>query len=160
MRRSRGVWSVAALVVVAAAAALTTFGRNADQAHADAVVQRSIVINAGAADGTDRVTLAPPSQASEADALTSEQALADFRNADPEFVEPDTLSAQLGLYTSASGPDSYRFRDQLAWGYSWQTMCPPSPNPAEAKAEPSQCTAWVFVDAHSGAMLEGTFQPA
>lgn len=157
MKRSKGLWSVAALVAVVATATLT-LGRSGSQARADTEVQQSIVINEGAADGTDRVTFAPPSQ-SEGDVMTSDQALADFSEADPQFVEPDSATAELGLYTSASGPDSYRFRDQLAWGYSWLTTCPASPNPAEANAEPSQCTAWIFLDAHSGEMLEGTFQP-
>jgi dipeptidyl aminopeptidase/acylaminoacyl peptidase len=117
----------------------------------------TLVIMAGA----DGVTFAPPPAGSGAGALTAEQALAAFEKVDAEFVEAPDITSQLGVYTSAVGNGIYRFKDRLAWGYSWRA-CPPPPliGPGQALPGPmsSPCVEWLFLDAHSGEMLEAVFQ--
>jgi hypothetical protein len=103
----------------------------------------------------NQTQFAPPSE-TDAPALTAAEALERFREIAPGFRLPPDIRAQLGRYTAAT-----RFRDRLAWGFSWhecmtarssrgrQPFTPPPNDP---------CTFWLFLDADTGEMLEAFSQ--
>jgi hypothetical protein len=92
--------------------------------------------------------------------LTAEEAIAAFEAVNAEFQLPADSTAQLGFYTAAVGDGTYRYQDRLAWGISWHECAvaiggdigpPPTP-------DLSACTAWLFLDANTGEMLEAAWQ--
>ena len=104
---------------------------------------------------------APPSE-TDVPALTAAEALERFKEIVPGFRLLPDIRVQLGRYTAATGaPGIYRFRDRLAWGFSWherksarssrgtRPFTPPPNDP---------CTFWLFRDADTGEMLEGFYQ--
>jgi hypothetical protein len=99
-------------------------------------------------------TFAPPGEAQAK--LTSSEAVAAFEVVDAEFTLPTDSISQLGYYTAAVGDGTYRFKDQLAWGYRWH-QCAVAAHEVSADTY-MPCTAWLFLDANSGEMLELTWQ--
>jgi hypothetical protein len=99
-------------------------------------------------------SFAPPGDAQPK--LTWSEAVAAFQVVDPVFKLPADATAQLGLYTAAVGDGTYRYKDRLAWGLSWhQCAAPRHELPADTVVS---CTAWLFLDANTGAMLEAEWQ--
>jgi Tol biopolymer transport system component len=88
--------------------------------------------------------------------LTSEEAVDIFKAVDPEFDPPEDLAAQLGFYTAPVGDGTYRFNHRLAWGYSWHECAIPEHPVSPGTVLP--CIRWLFLDANTGEMLEGTWQ--
>ena len=73
-----------------------------------------------------------------------------------ELKLQDAADVELGYYTAAVGDGSYRFKDRLAWGYSWHECgdyAHDIPYPTKAP-----CTFWLFLDANTGEMLEEGWQ--
>jgi hypothetical protein len=104
--------------------------------------------------GIDTETFAPPGDANPE--ISADDALAQFvSRAGGNF--PDDMTQQLGLYTAAVGDGTYRYQDQLAWGYSFPTGCAYAHDPGPSA--PTRCVFWLFLDANTGEMLEGLFQP-
>jgi hypothetical protein len=99
-------------------------------------------------------TFAPPGEAQAK--LTSSEAVAAFEAVDTEFTLPTDAISQLGLYTAAVGDGTYRFKDQLAWGYRWHQCAVAMHEVPTGTYTP--CTAWLFLDANTGEMLELTWQ--
>ncbi len=132
---------------------------------ASAAVEQTIVIAGDPTGDGDWITFAPPKPGSLDGVITSDEARAVYEKANPDFHPPADVTAQLGLYTAASGGDTYRYQDVLAWGYSWKG-CPPPPAPipvADASPAPTAlstetCVSWQFLDAHTGEQLEGVNQ--
>ena len=136
-------------------------------------VTNTVVVNV--ASGS---TFAPaPTGASPA--LTAEQAWADYVNvAGGSTSIPSAANIQLGLVTWPSGPadapsaDSetisngvaYLALNELAYGYSEPSPCPPQNNiaaPGESSAASSSsgsCIDWLFVDANTGQQIMETWQ--
>jgi hypothetical protein len=93
--------------------------------------------------------LAPPGDAKPK--LTAAEAIAAFEAVDTVFALPSDATYRLGFYSA--GP---RFDHRLAWGYSWyECEAPRHEVPAGTKLS---CTAWLFLDANTGEMLESTWQ--
>jgi hypothetical protein len=113
----------------------------------------AVVINPGKYN--DPILFDPPGDAQPQ--LTSAEALAIFKAADPEFnPQQEELTAHLGFYTAAVGDGTYRFKHRLAWGYSvhWCAVYQHPVSPGTVVP----CTFWLFLDANTGEMLEGTWQ--
>jgi hypothetical protein len=89
--------------------------------------------------------------------LTSSEAMAIFEQADPEFNPSAEPVAQLGLYTAYVANGTYRFKDALAWGFTWH-QCAPTYGMAPPVGAVVSCTAWLFLDANTGEMFELTWQ--
>ena len=93
--------------------------------------------------------------------LAADEALAAFERRDSAFEPAEDTSAQLGAFASGGGEDTYRYREVLAWAYSWHACPPPPPiGPGQgvpASRAPSRCVAWLFLDAKTGDMLKGTY---
>jgi len=90
--------------------------------------------------------------------LTSSEAIAAFRAADPEFTGlPADATSFFGIYTAAVGDGTFRFHDRLAWGYTWH-RCVQSQAPFASAPTPAFCKQWLFLDANTGQMLEATWQ--
>ncbi len=145
--RPTRVIGVAAAVVGGTIALWMFVGRLGQPAPARAAIEETLVIREG-------VTFSPPESNTDA-AMTSDEALAAFKKVAPDYTAADDATALFGMYTAMSGPDSYRFRDQLAWGYHSESVCPPSPNPVDGEQKPAVCDDWLFLDATTGEMLEG-----
>jgi hypothetical protein len=90
--------------------------------------------------------------------LTASEALDAFAATDPEFTDSlsDALAIELGYYTAPVGDGTYRWKDQLAWGYSWDRV-EPNPGLVQPTYAPSH-TFWLFLDANTGHMLEALWQ--
>jgi hypothetical protein len=119
------------------------------------LVQQTIVIWQG---GGERTVFEPPPDGSAERALTSWDALAAYHQVNPGDTETNDSTAQLGLFTSASG----LFTERLAWGYSSETGCPTPPNHPYHGASQSplgNCISWLFLDATTGEMLEALYEP-
>jgi hypothetical protein len=105
----------------------------------------------------NRITFSP--SGNQVPNLTEAEAIAKF-TASPDVHLPDDLTVQLGLYTAAVGDGTYRFKDELAWGISWNTCMSviggdiASPSPLDKVP----CTRWLFLDANTGEMLESEWQ--
>ena len=86
--------------------------------------------------------------------------MARFRAVVRGFTPPPDVTARLGRYTAATGvPGIYRFRDRLAWGYSWHECGLSMGNPRHLNPPvDTVCITWLFLDADTGEMLEGTNQ--
>lgn len=90
--------------------------------------------------------------------------LAAYRTADHGSLPPSDSSTLLGYLTlplGAGSPDGYTARHQLVYAYTW-SQCQPATGPfrTDSATEPSsrsQCTAWMFVDATTGAMVDETW---
>jgi hypothetical protein len=102
----------------------------------------------------NELSFAPPGNATPT--LTSDEAIKSFQNVNPEFQLPDEATVALGLYSAAVGDGTYRYKDRLAWGYSWQQCARPRAQPSPDTVIP--CTLWLFLDANTGEMLEATWQ--
>jgi hypothetical protein len=149
------VGASAAIVILVGAALAAWLVTSRQQVHAAVSEVRTI---------DPSTTFEPPadSDLADDDVLSDTDALNVFEKANPDFVERDDVAARLGLFTAKSGEDSYRYDHVLAWGYSWKECPPPPPLPpgyeSVPSAEPSPCVAWLFLDAKSGAMLEGLYE--
>jgi hypothetical protein len=93
--------------------------------------------------------------------LAADEALAAFERRNSAFKPADDISAQLGAFTSGGGEGTYRYQGVLAWAFSWHACPPPPPigpgDDVPASPTPSRCVAWLFLDAKTGEMLEGTY---
>ena len=146
MRRIAG-WGVALLLLGTGCAATTLSGRSAVVPTATGTI--TIDPNTG-----ETFVLAPDAPAK----LTASEAMDAFLTKDPEFTLQlsDTLAIDLGYYTAPVGNGTYRFKDRLAWGYSWHR--PESFSQSLPPDFPSSDTFWLFLDADTGQMLEGLWQ--
>jgi hypothetical protein len=72
------------------------------------------------------------------------------------------LTAQLGILTVASGPDSQSdvSHSELVWSFKGVDFCLASRNPNHAdQMEPAaKCERWIFLDALTGEHLDETDQ--
>jgi hypothetical protein len=136
----------------------TSTSPSVNEIPSNEIVQQTIVIQPGYG-ASGPTVLSPPPADSIDQALTADQALQAFRVVDPQYTAADGATALLGSYTAPSGPDAYRFQDRLAWSYKTTLACPPSPNPFEPQSPPADCTAWLFLDARTGKMLEAMDVP-
>ena len=79
---------------------------------------------------------------------------------------PPGASVQLGRLTlplGARAPGQYTAKDQLVYAYTW-AQCGPNVTPVTTNGTPSatptdpaSCTAWLFVDASTGQMVDQTW---
>lgn len=91
--------------------------------------------------------------------LTASQAVAAFEQLDPDFNPPDDATYTYGYYTARIDSSEYRFQNAAAWGISYH-LCAPLHNPrANSDNTKIPCTRWVFLDAHTGALLEAAWAP-
>lgn len=90
--------------------------------------------------------------------LTSSQAMDAFLAQDPLFTLKlaDAIAVDLGYYTAPVGNGTYRFKDRLAWGYSWHR--PEEFMHSVPPDTPRSNTFWLFLDANTGQMLESEWQ--
>jgi hypothetical protein len=102
----------------------------------------------------DTFVLAPDAPAK----LAASEALAVYAKHNPEFTDSlsNALGVDLGYYTAPVGDGTYRWKDQLAWGYSWDRV-EPNPGLVQPSSPPSH-SFWLFIDANTGKMLEATWQ--
>jgi len=175
LRRRRRIYYLAAVIVLLATGFFIV-RRAVVSAHAVTVspVKDTIVVNA--ASGS---TFAPaPTGASPA--LTAERAWADYvKVAGGSTSIPSVANVQLGFVTWPSGladaPNAgsetisngvaYLALNELAYGYSEPSPCPPQNNiatPGESSAASSSssgsCIDWLFVDANTGQQIMETWQ--
>lgn len=113
---------------------------------------------------SDSIRFAPPSAGSEAHDLSSEEALAAYRAVNKEFHPASEMTSRLGLFTNSDyvrSDGTHPYRNRLAWGYSWRSVCPLPPiGPGQSppSPDPAGCIAWLFLDAKTGKMLVGLYQ--
>ncbi|HJP66184.1 MAG TPA: hypothetical protein VKA30_07770 [Actinomycetota bacterium] len=106
-----------------------------------------------------------PASGGESPNLTAQQAIEVFQAKSPEFDPPKDAAYELGYYTAAVGNgEDYRYQDRLVWAIRWD-WCPIYMPPPNVKAIPTRdpndpCRFWLFLDANTGEMLEGTWQQA
>lgn len=98
----------------------------------------------------DRMQFAPPPPGVQP-ALTSSEALTASG-----LEAPSNATVQLGSYTAAAGEGTYRWQNQLAWGFSWPQCAPLQHDYGPETHVP--CTLWLFIDADTGQMLEQAWQ--
>jgi hypothetical protein len=104
--------------------------------------------------GLNTFALAPDGPAK----LTSTQAFDAFLAEHPSFAFKlsDATSVQLGYLTAAVGDGTYSWKDQLAWGFTWDRSeifahsVPPD--------FPRSNTWWMFLDADTGSMLQSEWE--
>jgi len=127
----------------------------ATQIPPDQIVQRTILIHQGAADGSGRIVLSPPPEGDIDKALSAADALAEFKTVDPRYEAADGSTPLLGSYTTFGG----QYQDRFAWGYRSIGACPISPNPFDSQSPAGECANWLFLDARTGKMLEAVSEP-
>ena len=74
---------------------------------------------------------------------------------------PSVIRVRLGLLTLPTGPGGtgpYTARDYLTYGYSTPSACV-TMNPRVLLPRDARCIRWEFLDANTGAEIEGTLQP-
>ena len=91
--------------------------------------------------------------------LSASEAIARYENHNSDFALPSDAVSYLGYYSAAKGDGTYSYKDRLAWGFAWHECIAPQPNPRYTGPPIStSCSAWLFLDANSGRMLEETWQ--
>ena len=110
-----------------------------------------------------------------APALTADQAWAQYAQLNGwDTTIPSGVTVQLGLVSVPVGPatapgaaglptsngTAYVAHDDLAYGYSSPSACPPSTNPYVTQSPASSCLHWTFIDASTGRQIVETWQPA
>lgn len=108
-----------------------------------------------------------PDASGRAPQLTAGQAWADYQTSTSSAVTPLPADAQvyLGDLTIPVDPQdptanrSYRAKDAFAYGYELPDNCAPVvlPSGASSSAHPGLCTAWVFLNADTGKIIEVTY---
>jgi hypothetical protein len=174
LRRHHKIYYLGGIVILLATGSFVV--RNAvSSAHAGAVsrINSTVVVNAASG-----ATFGPaPDGASPA--LTAEQAWTDYVDeAGGSESIPGNVTIQLGLVDWPSGPAdapsagnetissgiAYIALNELAYGYSEPSTCPPSSYlqaPGESStAQPSSnsCVDWLLVDANTGQQIMETWQ--
>lgn len=89
-----------------------------------------------------------------------------FHKADGPAQElPAGTSVQLGRLTlpvGAGAPGQYNAKDQLVYAFTWR-QCAPNigpfdpTSPSASPSDSTYCTAWLFVDAETGKMVDQTW---
>ena len=101
--------------------------------------------------------------------LSSDAVFAGYakHNGSARTSPPEGVTVLLGRLTLPLGrgrPGEYTAHNELVWAFTWHQCIaagippPPGSSAPEPPTAPTSCTAWLFLDATSGRMVEQTWQ--